>query len=125
MAPVQAAIEVFPLFAAESSAETSSGARSGAQDLRINPRAEHVPQPVSRSPAPDAVVGALPSTLKDAAFDWYSMLPEKSINLWVDLESKFLSHFFDDDDTVSTLQLCAAKQELRSQCETSSKDGGR
>lgn len=51
------------------------------------------------------------STLKDSAFDWYTMLPENSIHSWAELEAKFLSHFFDEDDMVSTLQLCTAKQE--------------
>lgn len=50
------------------------------------------------------------STLKETAFDWYLMLPEGSINSWKDMEERFLNHFFEEDDSVTTARLCSTKQ---------------
>lgn len=50
------------------------------------------------------------STLKETAFDWYQMLPEGSINSWKDMEERFLNHFFEEDDSVTTARLCSTKQ---------------
>ena len=36
-------------------------------------------------------------TLKGTTFDWFRSLPADSVNSWVDLETLFLSRFFEDD----------------------------
>jgi len=37
-------------------------------------------------------------TLKGVAFDWFKRsLPLGSINSWIELETRFLSHFYEDD----------------------------
>jgi len=40
-------------------------------------------------------------TLKGIAFDWFSSLPSGSINSWIDLETRFLSWFYEDDTEVT------------------------
>ena len=41
------------------------------------------------------------STLKGVTFDWYRSLPSSSIDLWIDLETQFLSRFYEDDTEVT------------------------
>ena len=41
------------------------------------------------------------STLKGTAFDWYSTLPEDSIQNWTMLETRFLTHFKGEDHPVT------------------------
>jgi len=36
-------------------------------------------------------------TLKGVAFDWFRSLPSGSIKSWIDLETRFLSRFYEDD----------------------------
>jgi len=36
-------------------------------------------------------------TLKGVAFDWFWSLPPGSVNSCIDLETRFLSHFYEDD----------------------------
>ncbi|XXG42060.1 hypothetical protein AAC387_Pa01g2410 [Persea americana] len=50
------------------------------------------------------------STLKGTAFDWYSTLPEDSIQNWTMLETHFLNHFKGKDHPVTMAQLCSLKQ---------------
>jgi len=49
-------------------------------------------------------------TLKGTAFDWFWSLPANSVNSWVDLETLFLSRFFEDDTEVTMNKLLEAKQ---------------
>ena len=42
------------------------------------------------------------STLKEVAFDWFRSLPSGSINSWIDLETQFLSRFYEGDTDVTT-----------------------
>ena len=39
--------------------------------------------------------------LKGVAFDWFRSLPSGSINSWVELETRFLSRFYEDDTEVT------------------------
>ncbi|XXG53802.1 hypothetical protein AAC387_Pa03g1837 [Persea americana] len=50
------------------------------------------------------------STLKGTAFDWYSTLPEDSIQNWTMLETRFLAHFKGEDHHVTMAQHCSLKQ---------------
>ena len=50
------------------------------------------------------------STLKGTTFDWYSTLPEDSIQNWTMLETRFLTHFKGEDHPVTMAQLCSLKQ---------------
>ena len=50
------------------------------------------------------------STLKGMAFDWYSTLPEDSIQNWTIIETRFLTHFKGEDHPVTMAQLCSLKQ---------------
>ncbi|KAJ8639850.1 hypothetical protein MRB53_016544 [Persea americana] len=49
------------------------------------------------------------STLKGTAFDWYSTLPEDSIQNWTMLETRCLTHFKGEDHPVALAQLCSLK----------------
>jgi len=49
-------------------------------------------------------------TLKGVAFDWLRSLPNGSINSWVDLETQFLSQFYEDDTEVTMDQLLSTVQ---------------
>jgi len=40
-------------------------------------------------------------TLKGVASDWFRSLPSGSINSWVNLETRFLSQFYEDDTEVT------------------------
>ena len=40
-------------------------------------------------------------TLKGVAFDWFRSLPPGSINSWINLETRFLSRFYEDDTEVT------------------------
>ena len=40
-------------------------------------------------------------TLKGVVFDWFRSLPPGSINSWIDLETRFLSRFYEDDIEVT------------------------
>ena len=40
-------------------------------------------------------------TLKGLAFDWFRSLPPGTINSWIDLETWFLSRFYEDDTEVT------------------------
>jgi len=40
-------------------------------------------------------------TLKEVAFDWFRSLPPDSINSWIDLATRFLSRFYEDDTEVT------------------------
>jgi len=44
-------------------------------------------------------------TLKGVAFDWFRSLSPGSINSWIDLETRFLSHFYEDDTEVTDWSL--------------------
>ncbi|XXG41882.1 hypothetical protein AAC387_Pa01g2254 [Persea americana] len=44
------------------------------------------------------------------AFDWYSTLPEDSIQNWTMLETRFLTYFKGEDHPVTMAQLCSLKQ---------------
>ena len=49
-------------------------------------------------------------TLKGVAFDWFRSLPNGSINSWVDLETQFLSRFYEDDIEVTMDKLLSMVQ---------------
>ncbi|XXG82670.1 hypothetical protein AAC387_Pa10g0570 [Persea americana] len=49
------------------------------------------------------------STLKGTAFDWYSTLPEDSVQNWSMLETRFLTHFKGEDHPITMAQLCSPK----------------
>ena len=40
-------------------------------------------------------------TLKGEAFDWFKSLPQGSINSWLDLKTRFLSRFYENDTEVT------------------------
>jgi len=52
-------------------------------------------------------------TLKRVAFDWFRSLPLGSINSWIDLESQFLSRFYEDDTEVTKHKLLSTVQKKR------------
>ena len=59
----------------------------------------------------DAVMARLfIGTLKGVAFDWFRSLPSGSINSWVDLETRFLSRFYEDDTVVTMDKLLSMVQ---------------
>ena len=41
------------------------------------------------------------STLKEVAFDWFRSLPSGFVNSWIDLETRLLSRFYEDDTEVT------------------------
>jgi len=49
-------------------------------------------------------------TLKGVAFDWFRSLPCSSINSWIDLETQFLSRFYEDDTEVTVNKLLSTVQ---------------
>jgi len=49
-------------------------------------------------------------TLKVVAFDWFRSLPNGSINSWVDLKTRFLSQFYEDDTDVTIDKLLLTVQ---------------
>ena len=49
-------------------------------------------------------------TLKRVAFDWFLSLPNDSINSWVDLKTRFLSQFYEDDTEVTMKKLLSMIQ---------------
>jgi len=49
-------------------------------------------------------------TLKRIAFDWFKSLPSGSINSWVDLKTRFLSRFYEDDTEVTIDKLLSTVQ---------------
>jgi len=49
-------------------------------------------------------------TLKGVAFDWFRSLPSGSINSWVDLETRFLSLFYENDSEVIMDKLLSTVQ---------------
>ena len=44
------------------------------------------------------------------AFDWFRSLPPGSINSWIDLETQFLSYFYEDDTEVTMDKLLSIMQ---------------
>ena len=50
------------------------------------------------------------STLNGVAFDWFRSLPPGSINSWIDLETRFLSHFYEDDTEMTIDKLLSTVQ---------------
>ena len=50
-------------------------------------------------------------TLKGVAFEWFRSLPANSINSWLNLETRFLSRFYEDDTEVTMGKLLSAVQE--------------
>jgi len=62
----------------------------------------------------DAIMARLfIGTLKGVAFDWFRSLPSDSINSWVDLETWFLSRFYEDDTEVTMDKHLSAVQRGR------------
>ena len=49
-------------------------------------------------------------TLKGVAFDWFRSLSPGSINSWIDLETRFLSHFYEDDTEATMDKLLSTVQ---------------
>jgi len=49
-------------------------------------------------------------TLKGVAFDWFRSLPPGSINSWTDLETWFLSRFYEEDTEVIMNKLLSIVQ---------------
>ena len=48
--------------------------------------------------------------LKGVAFDWFRSLLPGSVNSWIDLETRFLSHFYEDDTEVTMDKLLSTVQ---------------
>jgi len=48
--------------------------------------------------------------LKGVAFDWFWSLPSGSVNSWIDLETRFLSRFCEDDTEVTMDKLLSTVQ---------------
>ena len=44
------------------------------------------------------------------AFDWFRSLPNSSINSWVNLKTRFLSRFYEDDTKVTMDKLLSTVQ---------------
>ena len=44
------------------------------------------------------------------AFDWFRSLSPGSINSWIDLETRFLSRFYEDDTEVTMDKLLSTVQ---------------
>src|SRR5205809_4918657 len=53
------------------------------------------------------------STLKGVAFEWFRKLPKGSITCWDDLESLFLSRFFEEEADINLHTLFLTKQKER------------
>jgi len=53
------------------------------------------------------------STLKGVAFDWFRSLPSGSVNSWINLETWFLSRFYEDDTEVTVDKLLSTVQKGR------------
>jgi len=49
-------------------------------------------------------------TRKGVAFDWFRSLPPGSVNFWIDLETRFFSHFYEDDTEVTIDKLLSTIQ---------------
>ena len=49
-------------------------------------------------------------TLKGVAFDWFRSHPSGYINFWIDLETQFLSRFYEDDIEVTMDKLLSTVQ---------------
>ena len=49
-------------------------------------------------------------TLKGVAFDWFPNLPPGSVNSWIDLETRFLSRFYENDTEVTMDKLLSTVQ---------------
>ena len=47
---------------------------------------------------------------KGVAFDWFRSLPPGPINSWIDLETQFLSRFYEDDTEVTMDKLLSTVQ---------------
>ena len=59
----------------------------------------------------DAIMARLfIGTLKGVAFDWFRSLPPGSVNSWIDLETWFLSRFYEDDTEVTMDKLLSTVQ---------------
>jgi len=59
----------------------------------------------------DAIMARLfISTLKGVAFDWFRSLPPGSINSLIDLETRFLPYFYEDDTKVTMDKLLSTMQ---------------
>ena len=50
------------------------------------------------------------STFKGIAPDWFRILPNGSINSWVDLKTRFLSRFYEDDTEVTMNKLLSPER---------------
>ena len=59
----------------------------------------------------DAIMARLfIGTLKGVAFDWFRSLPPGSINSWIDLKTRFLSRFYEDDTEVTMDKILSTMQ---------------
>ena len=59
----------------------------------------------------DAIMARLfIGTLNGVAFDWFRSLPSGSINSWVDMETRFLSRFYENDTEVTMDKLLLTVQ---------------
>ena len=53
------------------------------------------------------------NTLNGVAFNWFRSLPPSSINSWINLETRFLSRFYEDDTEVTMDKLLSTVQKKR------------
>jgi len=53
-------------------------------------------------------------TLKGVGFDWFRSLPPGFINSWIDLETRFLSRFYEDDIEITRDKLFSTMQKKES-----------
>jgi len=70
----------------------------------------------------DAIMARLfIGTQKGVAFDWFRSLPSGSINSWIDLETRFLFPFYEDDTEVTMDKLLSIVQRKGESVRTTSK----
>jgi len=63
----------------------------------------------------DAIMARLfIGTLKGVTIDWFRSLLPGSINSWINLETRFLSHFYEDDTEVTMDKLLSTVQKKES-----------
>jgi len=63
-------------------------------------------------------------TLKGVAFDWFRSLLLGSINSWIDLETRFLSRFYEDDNEIIMDKLLSTVQRRENRSVNILRDSG-
>jgi len=110
-------------WAEEGRDDSSLPARVGFYFVPIEMQATHVSHVWQELPQPAYLLLAVLNhtimarlfinTLKGVAFDWFRSLPSGSINSWIDLETRFLSWFYEDNTEVTIDKLLSTVQKGR------------